>query len=225
MNEKLVHSDWDFQINMSDGSATLLVMEKPSVFRNFLVELIKQTLGEEGNYVFSDNDGDVNIKNSIIVVTDPLNVVPDSKKVMNKIQQQIKDLIVSESMYVDTMELLSHLDRFACKIESEFWVNLTHDLYDAESLTKMLNLSISTDSENEIEKIMDYMDLQSEILGIRCFVFPSLFSMFDFEELEVFINESIAKKHNLIFFEPYEPEILPSNLKKMIIDKDFCQIF
>ena len=225
MNEKLIHPDWEFQIKLEDGNSTILVIENPSNLRKTLVELIAQSKGEDGNFVFSDDKCELSIRDRFSIVTDILNLNPVSKKVSSRIQQMIKEKIVSEEHYVETMELISHIEKYADILESDFWFSLSHEPYDIDSLLKMLNLHLTVDYDNEVERVLEYMNTMHEICGVDCFVYVSLFSLFNSEELKTIVLESSSNKHNIIFLENREPEMMPCDIKKVIIDQDFCQVF
>lgn len=225
MNEKLTHPDWEFQIKLEDGDSTLLVIEKPSVLRNTLLELINQSKGEDGDLIFSNDKGELSIGDRFSIVTDVLNLNPACKKVSSRIQQLVKEKVVSDEHYVDTMELLSQLEKYADTMESDFWLSLSHEPYGVDDLVKMLNLHLAVDYENEAERILEYMNVMHDICGVDCFVFVSLFSMFNPDELKTIILEASSSKHNVILLESREPEIMPCDMRKIIIDSDFCQIY
>lgn len=223
--KKLVHPDWEFIINAEDGNATLLTIENKNIFRKFVSELSRQIEEDVGNFVYSGDNGIMKLREKVVLVTDPLNVVISNKRVLTKIQQQMKEAVNNEEFFLKTKEILSKIEEFAIELESDSWINLTHSSYTSEGLVKFLNLEIQEDYENEIEKILEYMNVMHNVCGIETFVFLSMFGLFDSEELKVLIEESSLNKHNLIFWESVEPDCVPLGVKKIIIDKDFCQIF
>ena len=225
MNEKLVHPDWDFQISLSDGSSTILVLEKQTLFRSTVVGIMNQCRGEIGDYVFSDDKKQFDLQDRMIVVSDPLNADPSNKRVSNAISQQIKDIIVSSDFYKEANDLVNHIERFADSIEETHRLNLAHQEYEISSLHKILNLQLQVEYENELERIMEFMNVSHDVCGIDCFTFVSLLSFFTPEEINTLVNEATSNKHNLLLLEGYEPDYVPVLTRKIIIDKDDCQIF
>ena len=225
MTEKLAHPDWEFQIAFEDGSCSVLVLENPVQMRSYVVELLSQCRGGEGSFVFSLNDEPVDISKKVSIVTDPLNVDPTNKVVTAAVQQMIKTLIISSDHYKESHDLLTHMEQFADSIAADCAVNVVHPDYDVAGLSKMLNFQLQVDYQNELERVMEFMNVMHDLCSFDCFVFISAFSLFSSEELDTLINEATSNKHNILFIEAREPERLTSQGKKFIIDKDFCQIF
>ena len=225
MKEKLVHPDWEFQLSMSDGSSTVLVIEDPVQLRKTIMELSRQCKGEDGDFVLSDDKKDLDIQDCMVVVADPLNADPSNKRVSNAVNQQIKDIIVSSDFYKDANDLISHMERFAEAVEDTYRLSVFHQDYEISNLNRVLNIQLQVEYDNELERIIEFMNVSHDVCGIDCFVFFSLFSLFSQEELDTLVREATANKHNLLLVEGSEPEYLPDQMNKVIIDKDSCQIF
>lgn len=224
MNEKLVHPDFEFQISLEDN-ATLLIIENPDALRRYTLELQSQTKGGDGRFVLSDSKGILEIKDRVAVILDPLNIDPSNKKVMARIQSQIKEMIVSDEHYLQAVELLSNIERFTQSIEADYKLSLTHEPVDIGDLHKILNMTLQVDYENEIERVMEAMNVLHDVCNIDTFVLFSIFSFFNENDISTLIRESLSLKHNIIFMEGREPLFECNELKKVIIDKDLCQIF
>ena len=225
MKEKLVNTDWEFQIDMNDGSSSCLIIENPFVLRNTIMGLLKQSKGENGDFVLSNEKKQLDIQEQLVVITDPLNVDPSSKRISNAITQQIKDIIVSPDFYKDANDLVSHMERFADNIEDTYRLNVSHQDYEISNLYKVLNIQLQVEYEDELERIMEFMNVHHDVCGIDCFVFVSLFSYFSEEELNTLVREATSNKHNILFLEGHEPDFIPDQTRKIIIDKEACQLF
>lgn len=225
MNEKLANPDWEFKLSMSDGSSSLLVIEDPVQLRSTVVELTKQSNGESGGFILSDERRELDIHDRMVVITDPLNVDPSNKRVSNAITQQIKDLIISSDFFKEANDLVAHMERFADSVEDSCRLNVFHQDYEIANLYKILDIHLQVEFENELERVLEYMNVLHDVCGIDCFVFVSMFCYFNQEELSTLVREAIANKHNLLFIEGLEPSSVPEQTRKVIIDKDLCQIF
>lgn len=225
MKETLVYPDWEFKLSMSDGSCCLLVIENPVHLRNVVVELMRQSNGEYGGFVLSDEKKELDIHNRLVVITDPLNVDPTNKRVTTAINQQIKDLIISSDFFKEANDLVAHMERFSDSIEDSYRLNVSHQDYEISNLYKILNIQLQVEYENELERVMEFMNVLHDVCGTDCFVFVSLFCLFDQEEIATLIREATAYKHNLLFIEGIEPDFIPEQTRKVIIDKDLCQVF
>lgn len=225
MSVKLVNHNWEHQIILEDGSSTQIIIENSELLRAYLMDLIRQTNGEAGPFVLSSDDEIVSISDRLLVITDPLMLDVAEKRLTNKVQTAMKQHMVSENHYEDTMELVSRIEAYSELLQSDFPFNVCHHDIDPVNLIKVMNFELQTDYENEIEKIMEYVNLMHDICGIDSFVFASLSSYFNCDALNVFIKECISNKHNLLFIERSDLGQVLYNTRKIIIDKDACEIF
>lgn len=225
MKEKLSHPDWEFQLSMSDGSSSLLVVENPIQFRKTVVGMLNQSKGEDGEFVFSDEKKQFELQDRLIVILDSLNLDPSNKRITTSVNQQIKEIISSSDFFKEANELVMHMERFAESVGDSYRLNLFHKDYEIADLYKILNLQIQVEYEDELERIMEFMNVFHDVCGIDCFVFVSLFCFFSQEEMNTLVREATANKHNLLFIEGHEPDYVPEQTRKIIIDKDSCQIF
>ena len=58
---KLVHSDCSMQIIKDNDTVCEWVIESPEYFSKYIQELIRQKEGKEGNFVLSDEKGEVEL--------------------------------------------------------------------------------------------------------------------------------------------------------------------
>ena len=221
----MANADWDHQIQLDDGSSTLLVIESPSIFRNYVSGLIALSEGEDSDFVLSDGCKILKGKNHVDIIFSPFSLSFSDKRINSKIQSSMKDRMVSEEFYCKTMELFSSINAYASTLSEGFDISLEWEEPLSSELLKLIGFSVKTEYEDDLEKILEYMNVLHDLCGIDDFVFISLFGYFNETEIEALIADAQGNKHNLLFIEPHQPKILPTNTKQIIIDSDGCEIF
>lgn len=221
---KLVNPFWEHQINLTDGSSTLLIIEDPEILRNYVSNLKQQVNGEEGPFVLSDEKGILKIDEHIQVILSPLELNFSNKKISNKLQAVLKAFIISEDYYQETQEILARINSYALNIQSGFPYNIDYTEIEHNDLLKTINFDIQVDFESEIEKIMEYINILHDICNIDSFIFIGMMNYFSNKTINTFIKEATSNKHNLVFIERVDNTELITT-QKIIIDSDSCEIF
>lgn len=72
---KLVHVDLEKPIAIHRNCPTEWIIESPELFLKYVEQLQKQNQGEEGNFVLSKADTELNIKRDVELVLSPFSLV------------------------------------------------------------------------------------------------------------------------------------------------------
>ena len=91
-------------------------------------------------------------------------------------------------------------------------------------MLKIAEIRFEDTQETLVEKIIDYMKVSQELLGIRCFVFVHLLSYLTEYETEKFYEYVYYQKMNVLLLENRQPDIINRFSNVIIIDKDTCEI-
>jgi CRISPR type II-A/NMEMI-associated protein Csn2 len=224
---KLVNSSFEHQIIFDENQYTVLTIENPKCFRDYTFELNRQCLGEEGEFVLSENGKILNIKDHISLFFDYFSLDSKIAPCDSKLQSELKKEIVNDLQYSKGMDVLSRIMDYANQICCESVHNIEFQVPSLQSLLKFLKFNLVLDEKSEIGQLIDCLDSLSSLSGIDCFIFVNFFSFFSQEEVECFIDECLAKKFKLLFIEPVIRFIGTDDLrrKSIVIDKDFCEVF
>lgn len=222
---KLVHPDYEFSFDLKEGVHYQLIIEQPEILRNYITELLLQIDGEDGAFILSKGNEELEISKNIDIITDVFKMDPIDKKVTTKITNMIKNFITSEIMFEKTAFLTTEIESYAIKLVEEFPYAISYDGIDISNLIKLMNLHPTASFDSLIEKIVERMKLLHEICDISIFILLNAFSYFSEEEISNLIEEANLEKHNLIFIENTQRQNQKLGLTKIIIDKDGCEIF
>lgn len=221
---RLVHLDWNFNIEIENNYINSIIIEDKSLFRKVLVELTEQVSGNEGKFVLSEDYSEISIGKYLDIVSDILFVDPNDKKIKNKI---ILELIKEANNEVLSLnKVKTELNLFFNKFSNEGMFELDRDEdIDLSSLMKLGKFYIDCDNKNIIDRLITYMLAMREYGKINIFLVVNLSSFVTNEEKRMLFDSIVMNKINLICLESFIDEELDLCCeKRYIIDKDFCEI-
>ena len=224
---KLVHPDYEYQINLDEGASVTIEFDDPRLFRRFAMELLAQSKGEDGAFVLSEKGKEIPLENHLIVITDILAFDIDDKRVANKIQTMLKSFVISEDMFEETRGIISNLSGYAEKVVDGFQFPICYQEPDANSLVKLLSLHLVYDYQTEMERLIEFIKVLNEVCGINIFILLNMHSYFSEAEINAFLQDChiagysmiLLEAGNFIKSEPTGP------FGKAIIDEDGFEIF
>ena len=224
---KLVHPDYEYHIDFSEGSITALFFDDSVNLRVWFMELVNQYKGEKGKFVLSEKGEEISISENVMIVSDPLLFEISDKKITNKIQSMLKSYVLSSDMFIKTQTILSEIEKYAEEIKAEFGYPINFDKFDSIALLKMISFGIEYEFSSELEKLLEYMNLLHDICGIKAFVILNAFSVFSKQEIEQLCKDCSLQGHSLLLIEGSsslsDEQLL--FLKKVIIDSDGCELY
>ncbi len=220
----LKHFNWEHEIMFNDGSITHLIIENPITLRNYILELNKQINGDDGNFVLSEGMQEISIPKNIALVTNPITLEFDEKRINTKINKDLLQLVArSSEIQKTTFPLLSMLEQYAESLTEEYGYNITYSNIDESGIIKMLNFRINQEYASSADKLLEWMNITHDILQIENFVILNLPLYFSEKELSLLCSEASSSKHNLLLIDRV-------NLHKtigmeIIIDEDNCELY
>lgn len=222
---KLLHKDFGFVFEMKENTKSLLVVESPSVFLKLIRELYSEISEEESKFVLSEDDVPVKMKDCLNCIINPLDITLNERKLLNKLGELLKKEILFSDLLVEMNEVISVIESYALHImQYADWDLTCSDKIDVQSLLKFLGIQFYDKQETLVEKIMDYVKISHELLGIKCFVFVHLLSYLTEYELQKFYEYAEYQKVNILLLESHQPKRMERFSNVVIIDKDACEI-
>lgn len=209
-------------INIKEGETACLCIENQKLFRNIVQELHAQINGQEGSIVFSVEDSIVKPQKEILIFEKFAPFEINTKEILNKISLALEKEAMNEKHYLQTMELLSQIERYFDTI-NDMNYNITLRKLDFSSIIKAVSPVLTDDYDNPLEAMLDYMDYITEFLGNKLFVTVNLRSFFADEELAAMVETIRAKGFKLLLIESMERSRI-SGINTILIDSDLCQI-
>lgn len=220
---KLVHPLLCQPIEFKENFANVLVMESKQEFAAFIYELMHQHESDEGRFVLSENSKELQLKKYAELIINPFSLDINQKKIINGVLQSLCKIAESEEYFFQTRELLGSVNQYIEMLLEESDYPIIYEESEIINLLKSVNVSVADDSASLLEKIVDYMKLTRQLLGIRCFIFVNLLLYLDEQDVELLMQSIKYEKYNVLLVEALCPE-KRDDMKITVIDKDLCEI-
>lgn len=225
---KIAHSMLEKPIEFEENVVNVLVVENPKMFSVVVADFYKQIENnEEGGFVLSEDSKVLSMQKYLDIILEPFTVDLNQKKIINKLYTKLKEKSVESEMYKETTELQSNIFAYIEKISETVEYPLVYDSsgIDFQDVFKMVDLKLEANHESLLEKLLDYMTVVYEFLGISHFVAVNLKSFLSFEDLEELYKGIQYKKLSLFLLENKTQENNSTVEKLYILDSDLCSIY
>lgn len=220
----LAHSELTEALNMSNFEVTEWIVESPELFIQYLNELFSQINGQNGRFVLSRNDKELNISKSIEIIFSPFLLELNEKKVLSKIYLELQDIANDEITYLKTRELVTAIHQYFLDIEQSYSMTLSmNDDIDLQSLFKLLGIRIEVDSLDFFEKLLQYIKLQAVLLNKKLIVLVNANCYLTESQIQELCLFSQHNEINILLYEGYQ-RYFTKNIRTYIIDNDKCEI-
>lgn len=222
---KLVHPDLGFQIQFGQGNVCELVIESPGSFAKYVQELLRQTEGEEGDFVLSEGDKEYPLSKYAELIVNPLAVDINDKKILNKLYHELAERSVEDEMYLLTQKVMADLQSYFYQLEQGCPYMLESDLeIDMVAVLKAMGVKLENYSDDFFENIVQYIKILAELMGKRICIFVNIRSYLDEAQVEQLIEMAAYNEIALLFIEKSQ-DGFSNGIVRYIIDKDNCEIY
>ncbi|MED9946951.1 MAG: type II-A CRISPR-associated protein Csn2 [Peptacetobacter hiranonis] len=225
---KLVHPEFNYQIEFRENIVNLIVIEDKKVFREYVGELYSQCmeLNDSGRFVLSNEEKEIKLSKKVEIILDFYSLDINNKKIITKVYNKLKEISTEEDMYVETGKINSEIVRYVDKIVdiSDYPLEFSIDI-DIVDLFKMASVKFLKDYTSELDRICDYINVVNEITGKDIFIFVNFRDFFELDELEEFYKFITYKKIFLIMIENEINDVCNEFEKIFVLDEDLCEIY
>ena len=222
---KFVHSDLSADILNDKNVFTEWILESPELYAKYLQELFSQQNGEEGQFVLSHKEKELNIAKSVEVIVNPFNVEINGRKILNKLYTELEQLSKSEIMYTKTLELTGKMQEYMLELEqnTEYILEFDMDL-DMTALFKTVGIRHEVQETDFFERLIRYIKIAVNVLSTKVFVFINIRSYLTDLQMQELIKEISYQEVKALFIENQERSCMEGG-RRDIIDTDGCEIY
>ena len=106
---KLVHVDLEKPIAIHRNCPTEWIIESPELFLKYVEQLQKQNQGEEGNFVLSKADTELNMKRDVELVLTPFSLDFADHRIQKRLFTELVKSAQNEEMFLETQRIIAEL--------------------------------------------------------------------------------------------------------------------
>ena len=223
---KIINKNWQRKIEIVENTIYTLVFENKKYYRENIKELISQHKGNEGNFIYSNDNNEISFEKSSYIITDIFNIEINSKKILTKIYNSLLKQIIDDT--VEYNELTTHIRAYFEKLifNSPFEVEQGEEI-DINSFLKLGDFRIHIEEDDILEKFIKFLKVLVKLCGINIIFIVGLHNVFTDEEIKEIYKEVCVNKISIINIEYRQFDNLSDENyieKVYIFDKDNCEI-
>lgn len=222
---KLVHFNLTSELLGGVTRYTEWIMESQEVFFAYVGELNNQIAGNEGKFVLSENNKELDLSKAADLLINPFSTEVNTRKILNKLYLELTERSREEQMYMKTVELFNHIQEYMLELEqqSSYILDFNRET-DVSILLKALSVQYEVKETGYWERLIQYIKIMASAAGIKVFIFVNIRSYLSDAQMEELIKELEYQDVSGLFIENQQRSCL-KGVKWYIIDKDQCEIY
>lgn len=200
------------------------IIESPKVFRKIINEL-RFDSSEENEINIFDDKKEIKPSSDVDVIFNPVSLDFNSRKVTTTLLKVLVKASLSEDFYLSTNKFKTKIIKYLGEvIDSEnFGFEIEADDFSIDQIAKAVNFHVVGDEDDFVEMITDYLEVMTELGGIRLFVFVGLRGYINEDELKRFLKNIMDRQVNVLLLDNVlRDEIV--EVPRIAIDEDLCII-
>lgn len=220
---KLQLKNFNFNVDLDD-KINAIIIENTIEYRKIVNSFINELNIKDGNILLS-KDIELLMPDKYLFTFYDYFSFDINKYALNKFYKKLKEISMLEYSS-ETSNLKNKIEEYVYKITKEYdlYLDISCDL-DIIEILKSLNVKIKQYDKLSLDKIINYMNIISEIFNIKYFVFISVKNYLTEKEILDFYKYIIYNEFNVVLVEPNNVKTIQTKEKTYIIDKDLCEIY
>lgn len=201
------------------------IIESPELFAEYVQELYMQCENDEGRFVLSEEENEINLSKVSEIIMNPLGLELNQKKIINKLYSELVKTSMSEVMYEKTAELTRYIANYIMDLEdnADYTVQFS-DRLDVSILLKAMDVKYEETEESLLEHLIRYIKLVVSLLNVRLIILVNIRSYLNDTQFDELIQEIKYKEIKVLFIENQGRGCAEGGMR-YIIDKDGCEIY
>ncbi len=222
---RLMHPAFSIPIVFDENRINVLAVESRPLFRDMLSDLYRQQHGDSGDFVLSKNFVPVQINRELELIREPVFLDCNQKRLMSKILSGLERAAMGEEMFIETRSIQSALLAYFEKLLflSDIPLRIENEVA-LPVLIKAAGISVDDRERPVPERMIDYLDILTDLEIAKCFVFVNLKSYLSLDEMLLLYDNLKYKKYHVLLLESCFWDTLREMEKTVLIDEDQCEV-
>ena len=220
---KLAHPLLSSPIVFCENQIPVLVLENAAAFREFAVELLQQSEGQEGTFVLSRADRCLDCAEHLNVFLDFLHPPELEKRLQSKLitalLREAQETLAGETLQF-SRAVQEYMGKLAALADYPVAFEQSENL---PALLKAMDFRADLSGLSACEALLEQMTLLHGLAKDQCFVLVNAKAFFSAAELEKLYKMARYRKLCLLLLEPRAGTILPGEQVRLF-DEDLCEL-
>lgn len=190
-------------MDLEENIIDIFVIENPRVMTNVILDTINNSKSDS-KIILIENDGEDIPSSKYEFITSPFTISLNSKKLLGSALKDI-EASICENYYDKFQEIntdiLNLLDQAILDLPYDISFDCIKEIKD---IIKACDISFEEKQLSLLEKITDYIKLESKILKLKCIIFVNIHDFLDDDEIQLLYKEAFYQKVQIIMIESHE---------------------
>lgn len=221
---KVIYYPYDLHCVFFSEKINTIIIEKKELFEKFIFDLEQSLLKEDIFFYIEENEKELPIEKYALMVVSPLDLRYNKKEfqkiLYNKLIEEIQVAGIQEQVVRNYEELYRQIECIANR--TDFLIQMDENV-DYGAIFKMLNIELEQPKGTFLQKLLDYIKIQMELLHKRIFFVincAAYISNIWYEE----IRKWCEYQGVIIIFVENQQSISHQEINEYILDQDLCEI-
>lgn len=218
----LAHPQLDVVFCFDSLKVNTLVIENPVFFRDFLRDIDEQIKGYGGKAVLSEKNLPIDFSKNAEMLDSFISFEINRKNLISKIISRMEAEALNESNFVKSAKLTGELEQYILELSFGLPCEIFCGKMNIGSVLRSAGIEICDKYENDLERLLDYMELSRELEREKLFVLVNLRSYYTDDEISVFFSSVISHEFRTLAVESSSRKRL-YNETRVTVDADLCE--
>lgn len=214
-------------MELQENDVGVIIVESPAVFATMIDDLLRQCGGQEGGFVFSQNDKMLNMSKEVCFVLEPFTLEMNQKKVLTKVYEDLAKEAYHSDHYESSMDIFAKLQDYIYDLLDaypELPLTLAKDI-SVEDMLKVFQVKIEEEASSLAERLIDYLHVMSVVFKKKIAVFVNLTLFLEPAEIRMVYDYVNYHKIQLVLLEAQNKTLMDQREKCLIIDASLSEIY
>ena len=204
------------------GGVPTLVIESRSLYLRLLSDLKQQSEGFDGKAVLSDNGKTLEISKYAELIYDFIALELNQKSLLTKLVAAMEKQAYAAEHFLQTRQLLAALEQYVETLAFDFPCDIVASKLNIGALLKGIGIEIRDENNDQLERLLDYLQLVREFDRDKLFITVNMRSYFEDQDMDMFLDTVLAHGYHLLMIENKAYPML-KNENRLTIDEDLCE--
>lgn len=218
----LAHPAMDTVFSFDGDWVNSMVVESPDFLRGFLQDIKGQIAGLSGEAVLSIDNVPVPFSAYADLIDDVVSFSINRKPLLNKLASRMERLAMDEAHYLQTAQLMAGLEKYLNGFSFDLPCGINCGKLSFSGVLRSAGVEILDDYENDLERILDYMELIRELDRDRLFFLINLRCFYSDMEMQRFVESVCTRQHRVLLIDCVAKSRLQRE-RRVTIDMDLCE--